>query len=312
MSVISRWVSRRTLKKDLDAIIVMAGARGSCKSGSALSLAYEIDRNRKGESRFFMKPPKGFELKKGELMPRVVFTPTEFLNMISVQNLPKNSCIVFDEVGVAGDSREFMSKKNRMLKQVMETIRSKNLVLFLTAPTLASFDTSFRRSMSLYIRCLGQATAQKGYPCAKVVPKIAQTNPQTGDIMQKYMKVFKRTGHSTYLKKFFVNAPPAFLEAPYKRYKKFMQDQLYNTYSQEMVAVDTYNVKGSKNGVAEVNNKDLIAKVLAKPKDFYDFKRKKFIIEALQEGLGIKQWKARDLMQLLNFKKNNGALGVQF
>jgi len=160
LSTISKWVTRRTLKKDLDAILVMAGARGSCKSGSALSLAYEIDRDYQGNSRFFMKPPKGFELKKGEVMPRVVFTPTDFLNMISTVNLPKNSCIVFDEVGVAGDSREFMSKKNRMLKQVMETIRSKNLVLLLTAPTLASFDASFRRSMSMYIRCLGRATKE--------------------------------------------------------------------------------------------------------------------------------------------------------
>jgi len=65
------------------------GARGSCKSGSALSLAHQIDRDYKGNSRFFMKPPKGFELKPGEKMPRVVFTPTEFLNMISHEKLPK-------------------------------------------------------------------------------------------------------------------------------------------------------------------------------------------------------------------------------
>ena len=198
MSTLSKWVTRRTTKKDLDALIVMAGARGSCKSGSALSLAYEIDRDYKGKSRFELKNlPKGFKLKPGETMPRVVFTPTEFLNMISTENLPKNSCIVFDEVGVAGDSREFMSKKNRMLKQVMETIRSKNLVIILTAPTLASFDTSFRRSMSLYIRCLGQATGQKGFPCSKVVPKIAQTNPASGEVMLKYMKVFRPTGASS-------------------------------------------------------------------------------------------------------------------
>jgi len=212
MSIIASWVRRRTLKKDLDALIVMAGARGSCKSGSALSLAYEIDRDYNGKSRFKLNTlPKDFKLKKGEIMPRVVFTPTEFLNMISDEKLPKNSCIVFDEVGVAGDSREFMSKKNRMLKQVMETIRSKNLVIFLTAPTLASFDTSFRRSMSLYLRCLGQATSKKGFPCALIVPKVAQTNPVTGEVMLKFIKTFKGSGRSNYLKKFYVLAPPSFL-----------------------------------------------------------------------------------------------------
>jgi len=311
MGVLSRWVSRRTLKKDLDCIIVMNGARGSCKSGSALSLAHQIDRDYKGNSRFFMKPPKGFELKPGEKMPRVVFTPTEFLNMISHEKLPKNSCIVFDEVGVAGDSREFMSKKNRMLKQVMETIRSKNLVLILTAPTLASFDTSFRRSMSMSIRCLGRASSAKGFPCAKVVPKIAQTNPSTGEVLQKYLKVFNKYRKRVYVKKIFITAPPSFIEAPYKRYKLFMQKKLYTTYSTEMVDQDTYNVKANNKNIV-LTNDQLIAKVVANPKDFYDYEKKKFSFEAMQDTLKLSRDKAYSLIRLLNFKIDNNTLAKVF
>lgn len=299
MSMLSTWIRRRTLKNDLDAIVVLAGARGSCKSGSAISLAYEIDRDYLGRSRFFMKPPKGVELEKGEVMPRVVFTPTEFLNMISNDKLPRGSCIVFDEVGVAGDSREFMSKKNRMLKQVMETIRSRNLVIFLTAPTLASFDTSFRRSMSLYIRCLGKATKDKGYPCALTIPKIAQTDPKEGVIFLKSMS-FVVNHKKQLLKKMYVRKPPEFLEEPYKRYKLIMQKQLYKTYAEGMSEVDTYEVKPTK-----LSTDQLIAKVVNSPKEYYDFNKKKFVIEALQESFNLSNTKAYNIIQLLNFRINN-------
>lgn len=308
MSMLSTWIRRRTLKNDLDAIVVLAGARGSCKSGSAISLAYEIDKDYMGRSRFFMKPPKGIELEKGEVMPRVVFTPTEFLNMINNDKLPRGSCIVFDEVGVAGDSREFMSKKNRMLKQVMETIRSRNLVIFLTAPTLASFDTSFRRSMSLYIRCLGQATKDKGYPCALTIPKIAQTDPKEGVIFLKSMS-FVVNHKKQLLKKMYIRKPPEFLEEPYKRYKLIMQKQLYKTYAEGMVDVDTYDVQVKKKALS---NDELIAKVVASPKEYFDYNKNAFVISALQDGLKINAWQARNLRQLLNFKRDNSKLSSLF
>lgn len=308
MSMLSTWLRRRTLKKDLDAIVVLAGARGSCKSGSALSLADEIDRDYMGRSRFSMKPPKGIELEKGEVMPRVVFTPTAFLNMISKENLPKGSCIVFDEIGVAGDSREFMSKKNRMLKQVMETIRSRNLVIFLTAPTLASFDTSFRRSMSLYIRCLGQATKSKGYPCALTIPRIAQTDPRSGEIYLKNMNfVVDHRKHA--LRKVYIKKPSENLEEPYKRFKLLMQKRLYSTYAEGMADLDTYDVQEKSKGLS---NDELIKKVVANPKEYYDYHKQNFIVSALEEGLQIKSWRARNLMQLLNFKRARGTLDMQF
>jgi len=125
--------------------------------------------------------------------------------------------------------------------------------------------------------------------------------------MLKYMKVYNTNGRSGYLKKFFVTAPPLFLEAPYKRYKLFMQKQLYTTYSTEMSVVDTYKVKGI-NPNKSLTNDQLIEKVMANPKEYYNYKKKKFVLEALQDSFKLSKDKAYNLIRLLNFKANNNSI----
>src|SRR3989304_6538706 len=100
-------IRNRVYKKDLDAVIAMVGERGSTKSGSSISLGYKIDYDKNGYSRFYLPVdylPKGFKLKPGEVMPRVVFTPSHFLRLITEDQLPPGSVIILDEIGVLGDS----------------------------------------------------------------------------------------------------------------------------------------------------------------------------------------------------------------
>lgn len=230
-------VRSRILDKDQDGLIAMVGERGSGKSGSSISLSHMLDRDYKGRSRFNLPPkylPKGFKLLEGEVMPRVVWTPEDFLTIIMEENLPELSCIIFDEIGVAGDSREFMTRKNRMLKQTMETIRSRNLVIFMTAPTLSSFDASLRRSMSHYINFHGIVPKQVGLgSCARSRVYISEVNARDGRIYLKYFKFRDEYGFIRKMKNYFIPKPPSYLENPYKRLKEFMQNKLYDRFKQE-------------------------------------------------------------------------------
>ncbi len=230
-------IRSRVLDKDQDGLIGVVGERGAGKSGSAITLAHMLDRDQNGQSRFKLPEsylPDGFKLKPGEVMPRVVWTPEDFLKLVTREKLPRLSSIIFDEIGVAGDSREFMTKKNRMLKQTMETIRSRNLVIFLTAPTLSSFDKSLRLSMSHYINCINVMSPNSTvYPAARVRIYVAQTNAQDGKIYLKYFKFRNPKGYVEQISNYFIPKPPIHLEAPYKRLKEFMQDKLYDQFREE-------------------------------------------------------------------------------
>lgn len=303
---------RNRIRKDMDAIVVMVGERGSCKSGCSITLSEILDRGMNHKSRFRLPEsyfPKGFELKPGEEMPRVIFKPSDFLRLVSEERLPKGSCIVFDEVGVGGDSREFMSKKNKMLKQVMETIRSRNLIIFLTAPTLSSFDVSFRRSMSTYVNCLGQSVSKTGQSCALVIPASSKPDPKAGEIYTKNM--IKHRAMSIVPKKvnkLRIVKPPAYLENPYKRLKELMQRELYLGFSKEMDVLGDF--LGSKQKEKERSNdlEALAQKVMINPLDYFDSTKKKFVPSVLQTKLNIPAHHAINLKQLLMFRLNNGEL----
>jgi len=299
-----RKIRERVYKKDMDAIIVMAGERGACKSGTSISFGWSIE----GDT--FRLPdsllPKGFKLREGEVMPRVVFKPEDFLNLVRDPNLKPGSVIVFDEVGVAGDSREFMSKKNKMLKQVMETIRSKNLIIFLTAPTLKSFDVSLVRSSTFYVRCKGQATKHKGYPCAVIKPYYVETDPKTGQAYFKYLVRRNRvSGVFHQIKKLYVHAPPKHLETPYKRLKEFFQFKLYEAHANKMAEDDTYGLSESREGWTM---RDFANEVMKDYRLYYDSGRKRFNSTAIAVGLNLVDAKASKLCGFLNFQVSKGLL----
>ena len=305
---------RNRIRKDMDAVVVMVGERGSCKSGCSITLSEILDRDMNHKSRFRLPEsyfPKGFKLKPGEEMPRVIFKPSDFLRLITEERLPKGSCIVFDEVGVGGDSREFMSKKNKMLKQVMETIRSRNLIIFLTAPTLSSFDISFRRSMSTYVNCLGQSVSNTGQSCALVIPASSKPDPKEGDIYTKNM--IKHRAMSVVPKKvnkLRIIKPPAYLENPYKRLKELMQKELYLGFSREMEVLGDFF--GSKEKESKANTlEELAHKVMVSPLDYFDSTKRKFVPSVLQAKLNIRAQQAFSLNQLLMFRLNNGELHVE-
>lgn len=296
---------RVSAKKDKDAIIVMAGERGSTKSGCAITLGWLLDRANDGSPRFFLPKemiPKEFKLKKGEWLPRLVFKPSDFMKLLSGKpKLPKGSVIIWDETGVEGDARDFQTKKNKLLKRTLETVRSRNLILILTAPTLQSYDVGFRRSNTLYIEAKGKTVNARGKPVGIVRVYRTSTNPRKGDVYYKYLRKRDETPVLKTIKQFYIGKPPAFLEAPYKRYKDLFQTKLYSSYLNELESADFLSEQKDREKNSGKNH-FLLKGVFPNPWRFYDFDKKRFLLAPLKFELGLKDTDARQLKQYLEYK----------
>lgn len=312
---------RRIFAKDNDVFLILAGKRGSTKSGDAIRLGYEMDVDHKKRTRFFLPDnllPPNFKMLPGERMPRVFYKPSQFLNMIKTPSkFPMASCFVWDEVGVEGDARDFAKKKNKLLKRVFQTIRSLNWFIMLTAVTLKDFDIAFGRSAGFYMKVLKQCELNingKLMPYGKTKVYETDINPTTAKAYHINLRYQDTDGQYKVLSNFYyIKKPPDFMEKPYKRYKKLFQTTLYREYSTEMDEIDDFYLDQDTEdemGIIDVVMKD----VLSNPQNFYDYKKKKFVLAAIQYN-GQQRIKsdilARKVLQLLNFKLSKGEITLK-
>lgn len=303
-------ILKRVHREDKDAVILVGGPRGSTKSGVSITLGDEIDRDQKtGEPRFRLAEeyfPKGFKLTPTERMPRVIFQPSIFLKMVSKGELPPGSALVWDETGVEADARDFQTKKNKLLKRTLETIRSMNLVLFLTAPTVFSYDIALRRSASFYIECSGAIRTNRGKRYGKTRIYEIQTNSKTGKTYYKLLRYYDPvTEQIVKLERFDVPKPHAYLERAYKRYKKLFQTALYKDYSRELSGMDKLGISGKDD---KMDLEDLARKILKSPTSYFDETKNKFLVAPIRAGLGVSRIEAYELKQLLEFRLSKGEI----
>lgn len=80
----------------------------------------------------------------------VVFEVDNFLDVIN--KLPKQSCVVFDEVGIAVGARSFMSQINLIMSYVGESFRHTGLDLYVTVPNPYLVDINIRQLSDIMIR----------------------------------------------------------------------------------------------------------------------------------------------------------------
>ena len=308
----------RIFEKDNDVFLILAGKRGSTKSGDAIRLGYEMDVNYRGETRFFLPDnllPQNFKMYPGEKMPRVIYKPSQFLSMIkNPTNFPMASCFVWDEVGVEGDARDFAKKKNKLLKRVFQTIRSLNWFIMLTAVTLKDFDIAFGRSAGFYMKVLKQCELNVNgelRPYGKTKVYEIDINPTTAKPYYVNLRYQDEDGQYKVLSNFYyIKKPPSFMEKPYKRYKRLFQTTLYREYSSEMDDIDDFYLdQDTEDETGLIDG--VIKDVLSNPQKFYDYKKKKFVLAAIQYN-GQHRIKsdimARKVLQLLNFKLSKGEI----
>lgn len=122
---------RRLWKRNKNWLAGIFGPTGSGKSWSALSIAEKID--------------PSFNVDK------VVLSSEEFLAGLAEDKWGQGDCLIFDEAGVGMSAKEHMTKKNRLIDQVLQTFRRQNIAVLFTVPSKANMDKSVRRLLHTYI-----------------------------------------------------------------------------------------------------------------------------------------------------------------
>jgi len=163
MSQFVKHVWGRLHKQNKNFLCAIVGPTGSGKSYSGLRLAEQVDK------RF--------------TIDQCVFTPKEFMDLLNSGKLKRGSVILFDEAGVAVNSRNFQSTTNKLMHFVNQTFRSNNYCVIYTMPDFCFLDLGIRKLVHVILE-----TKKIDYKRELVWtrPLFVENNPQTGRIYMKY------------------------------------------------------------------------------------------------------------------------------
>ena len=154
------------IKKNKNFLCAFTGSTGSGKTYSALRFAQKLDPTFTPEN-------------------RVAFTPKRFMQILNGGELKVGSVILFEEAGVALNSRKWQSKANILVNFVMQTFRHRNYIVIFTAPDFSFVDVSTRK---LFHACFETVNIDKKKQMCFVKPLFIQVNQRSGKIYYKYLK----------------------------------------------------------------------------------------------------------------------------
>ena len=200
------------IKKNRNCIIVIVGGTGSGKSWAALRLAETLDPN--------------------FTIDNLCFRAIDFVKLIN-KDVPPGSVLMFDEGGVDLGSREFMSKKNRRLSKILQTVRYKNHIIIITVPDMSFLDAHARKLTHVVLSTMS-INKRKGLN--KLIPYIISTASMTGEIYTPHPRVMVPKQGLIAIRNIYVKMPSIKLRHNYERVKTAFADNLYAETLKELVA----------------------------------------------------------------------------
>lgn len=295
--------------RDRNALLAFVGGTGKCKSGSALSFAQGFDLDYHGKSRFSLD--------------RVVFTAQDFVKLVTneTSHLPKGSVIIWDEVQVEGDSREFYSMRNKFLKYIFTTFRYKNFVVLLTTPDLGGFDVSMRKVMHGLFDMKGQTSDGKA---AKAEFRFIDNSIYKPKPMYKFLRYYEKDEFGVWIKKklisYVIPRPPSELETAYKAKKEIATNEWYSSFDKQLdFMYSVINKKISDNQKAQQQetagglSEQFVSyqtEVMKDPLAYLNAAQNKFIPLFIVEKLKLPEKTAKTLCMFLNEKLKKNELQV--
>jgi hypothetical protein len=114
----------RTYDHNQNALILNHGPPGSGKSESSLGLGTLTDPN--------------FNIEN------VVFSTQDFVHLVRGKGVKRGSYIMYEEVGVGANSRNFYTQENKQLSFLTQTFRTMNLICVYTVPERDFVDRQLR------------------------------------------------------------------------------------------------------------------------------------------------------------------------
>lgn len=176
--VFEKWLYKRIIYNNKNAIIIFNGDTGSGKSYACLRLAQ--DAAKMFETRFSIEKNVAFQfddlLKKTKLP----------------ENTKKGTVFIMEEVGAFGSgasSREWQSKANKFFFSYLQTARSKNQVLILNCPSFSYLEKGARGLVNFQFEAKGVNTKKK---ISKFMGFSLQVNRRTGKIYFKFLRYVDR------------------------------------------------------------------------------------------------------------------------
>jgi hypothetical protein len=198
------------IRHNKNCIIVIVGGTGSGKSWAALSLAEALDPEFTTDN--------------------ITFSAKKFIKLIR-KDFPPGSVLMFDEGGVDLSAREFMSKKNRILSKILQTVRYKNHIIILTVPDLKFIDTHARKLAHLILQTAG---IKRSEGLSKLRAYTISVSPLSGDIYYPHPTVYIPTRGVVKVKDILIPKPSVRVRHAYEKLKHEFGDNLYTQTSREL------------------------------------------------------------------------------
>lgn len=204
-------VQKRLWKQNKNWLSIITGQTGSGKSWSALSLAEKIDPD--------------FDTSK------VVLRPEKFMEKVAEREWGQGDVVVFDEAGAGMSAKAHMTKKNRIIDQVLQTFRRQNIAVIFTVPSKSNVDKSVRRLLHTYIE-----TKTIDYINERNHLKWLEMdyNQKTDKIYYKYPKRRTDSGALKKIKTVKMGKPSESLIKAYEEKRSKYQDRKNNEFLEEL------------------------------------------------------------------------------
>lgn len=194
------WSRMHLQNKNL--LIAIVGETGSGKSYAGLSLGATLDRN--------------FSISE------VAFEPTAFIELAMDKSYPAGSLVMADESGVSMSHREWWSKANRKIGEIIQTWRHQNRGAIFTMPSLDLLDKVIRNRMH-YILTMEDIDWRNNRARARV--KINQQNAELGKVYRKNPRI-DDSGRINEIPFLHFGMPPEELRVEYEEKKDEFTDRV--------------------------------------------------------------------------------------
>lgn len=206
--------------KNKNFIACLTGATGSGKSWSML---------REGE---ILDPDFSVD--------NICFTAQQFMDLVNgkIKKLNKGSFIGFDEIQVSMSHLDYQSLQARLLNYVLQTFRHRNFILFMTSPHFNFINASARK---LFHSRMETVSIDYQTGMCKLKPFLLQVNQSTGDVYQKYLRVYTKDHGIVPLKSLKVSKPSKELIKAYEQKKTEFTNQLNESIIRDLQILEGKN-----------------------------------------------------------------------
>ncbi|MFB6199816.1 MAG: zonular occludens toxin domain-containing protein [Candidatus Nanohaloarchaea archaeon] len=243
-------IQKRLYKLNKNWLSIVTGPTGSGKSWSALSLAEKIDPDFNEE--------------------KVILRPENFMKKLANKEWGQGDVVIFDEAGAGMSAKEHMTKKNRVMDQVLQTFRRQNIAVIFTVPSKANVDKSVRRLLHTYIetKTIDYVNERNHLKWLKM-----DYNRKMDKIYYKYPRIKESNGSTKKVKTVKMGKPSQELIDSYEdkrsRYQRRKNNELAEEIEKALQDAEKDETKSKKDKIKEdlEDDPDISTKELAKKYD---------------------------------------------